>query len=355
MFPLLAAPLARRGIQLTYAATPGRGARRRPGSAYYDALMLYGNHTDDHARAGEGARRLRRGRARADRAPFAPPRSSPGRTDTSRWSAAQFQRHGTGEFTAEIVAADASGDAGRQAVPRPGTKPTSTRKHNPVDRTVLMERVDAAGPRAVDVGADAGQGPRVLHGLRARRAHVEQARVPDARRATRVAVGRRRAARAARGRRSRCRRSTYLDGFNVPNYENRDPAPKYQMPFTAEDCAEVHADAGRVRGPALRAASPTSSSRSRCRFDERGRLWVVEAMDYPNEVLDGEPGDDRIKILEDTNGDGKRRQVHGLRRSAQPADQPRPSPTAASSSRRRRTCCSSRTPTATTRPTCGRS
>src|SRR5690349_18206026 len=40
-------------------------------------------------------------------------------------------------------------------------------------------------------------------------------------------------------------------------------------------------------------------------FDERGRLWVIEAMDYPNEVLNGNPGDDRIKILEDTNGDGR--------------------------------------------------
>ena len=28
-------------------------------------------------------------------------------------------------------------------------------------------------------------------------------------------------------------------------------------------------------------------------------------MDYPNEVLNGKPGDDRIKILEDTNGDGR--------------------------------------------------
>ena len=28
-------------------------------------------------------------------------------------------------------------------------------------------------------------------------------------------------------------------------------------------------------------------------------------MDYPNEVLNGNPGDDRIKILEDTNGDGR--------------------------------------------------
>ena len=40
-------------------------------------------------------------------------------------------------------------------------------------------------------------------------------------------------------------------------------------------------------------------------FDERGRLWVVEAIDYPNDVRNGEPGDDRIKIVEDTDGDGK--------------------------------------------------
>src|SRR5205823_8314719 len=40
-------------------------------------------------------------------------------------------------------------------------------------------------------------------------------------------------------------------------------------------------------------------------FDERGRLWVIESRDYPNLVLNGLPGNDEIKILEDTNGDGK--------------------------------------------------
>jgi len=41
-------------------------------------------------------------------------------------------------------------------------------------------------------------------------------------------------------------------------------------------------------------------------WDERGRLWIVETVDYPNTVRDvkGE-GQDRIKICEDTNGDGK--------------------------------------------------
>ena len=40
-------------------------------------------------------------------------------------------------------------------------------------------------------------------------------------------------------------------------------------------------------------------------FDERGRLWVIEARDYPNLVLQGAPGHDRIKILEDTDDDGR--------------------------------------------------
>lgn len=41
-------------------------------------------------------------------------------------------------------------------------------------------------------------------------------------------------------------------------------------------------------------------------WDERGRMWAVETVDYPNEVLpEGEPGRDRILILEDTDGDGQ--------------------------------------------------
>lgn len=41
-------------------------------------------------------------------------------------------------------------------------------------------------------------------------------------------------------------------------------------------------------------------------WDERGRLWIVESVDYPNtfKETDGE-ANDRIKICEDTNGDGK--------------------------------------------------
>ncbi len=39
--------------------------------------------------------------------------------------------------------------------------------------------------------------------------------------------------------------------------------------------------------------------------DERGRLWVVECFEYPSRTPKGKKPRDRIKILEDTDGDGK--------------------------------------------------
>jgi putative membrane-bound dehydrogenase-like protein len=38
-------------------------------------------------------------------------------------------------------------------------------------------------------------------------------------------------------------------------------------------------------------------------FDERGRIWITESLEYPRS--DPGPGRDRIKVLEDTDGDGK--------------------------------------------------
>jgi putative membrane-bound dehydrogenase-like protein len=40
-------------------------------------------------------------------------------------------------------------------------------------------------------------------------------------------------------------------------------------------------------------------------WDERGRLWVCETYDYPNELQSPGQGRDRIRICEDTDGDGK--------------------------------------------------
>jgi putative membrane-bound dehydrogenase-like protein len=45
-------------------------------------------------------------------------------------------------------------------------------------------------------------------------------------------------------------------------------------------------------------------------WDERGRLWVVELYEYPLGAKPGTAPRDRIKILEDTDGDGRADKVH---------------------------------------------
>ena len=40
-------------------------------------------------------------------------------------------------------------------------------------------------------------------------------------------------------------------------------------------------------------------------WDEHGRLWIAETVDYPNEMQPPGEGRDRLKICEDTNGDGR--------------------------------------------------
>src|SRR5262249_6797471 len=38
-------------------------------------------------------------------------------------------------------------------------------------------------------------------------------------------------------------------------------------------------------------------------FDERGRIWITESLEYPRKAPG--PGTDRVKVLEDTDQDGK--------------------------------------------------
>ncbi len=90
----------------------------------------------------------------------------------------------------------------------------------------------------------------------------------------------------------------------IPNYEQRNPPPKFQAPLTPdESMALMQVPPGFELK--LFAAEPDIINPIYMNWDERGRLWVIETVDYPNEIKAGETGDDRIKILEDTNGDGK--------------------------------------------------
>ncbi|MFT3878273.1 MAG: ThuA domain-containing protein [Gemmatales bacterium] len=55
----------------------------------------------------------------------------------------------------------------------------------------------------------------------------------------------------------------------------------------------------------LFASEPLIQGKPICmNWDEQGRLWLVETLDYPNEKKPEGQGRDRIVILEDTDGDG---------------------------------------------------
>ncbi len=91
---------------------------------------------------------------------------------------------------------------------------------------------------------------------------------------------------------------------NVPNYERREEPLAYQLPLLPE------ASMAYTRVPVgfrleLFASEPDIVNPVAMTWDEKGRLWVAETVDYPNELKSGRVGNDRIKILEDTNGDGR--------------------------------------------------
>ncbi|WP_193214922.1 PVC-type heme-binding CxxCH protein [Luteolibacter marinus] len=84
-------------------------------------------------------------------------------------------------------------------------------------------------------------------------------------------------------------------------YRTDKPVPKIQQPLSPE------ASMQRAQVPAgfelsLFAAEPDVVNPIAIAWDHRDRLWVVEAMDYPN---DGGAKRDRVKICEDSDGDGK--------------------------------------------------
>jgi len=91
---------------------------------------------------------------------------------------------------------------------------------------------------------------------------------------------------------------------DIANYENRPEPLPYQFPLSAKDSMDyTQAPVGfRLE---LFASEPDIINPIGLAWDERGRLWAAETVDYPNEMTPDRVGNDKIKILEDTDGDGK--------------------------------------------------
>ena len=91
---------------------------------------------------------------------------------------------------------------------------------------------------------------------------------------------------------------------NVANYERRAQPLTFQHPLSVKGSMERTQVAPDLRLE-LFAAEPDIAKPIAIAWDERGRCWVAETSDYPHGVKPGGEGNDRIKICEDTNGDGK--------------------------------------------------
>nr|WP_255695639.1 PVC-type heme-binding CxxCH protein [Rhodohalobacter sp. 614A] len=83
-----------------------------------------------------------------------------------------------------------------------------------------------------------------------------------------------------------------------------DPITKIQNPLTPEE-SQKHILVDPDFEVQLFASEDQVINPIDLTWDEQGRLWVTETVDYPNKFTENREGNDRIKILEDTNGDGK--------------------------------------------------
>ncbi len=90
----------------------------------------------------------------------------------------------------------------------------------------------------------------------------------------------------------------------LPGYKERKAITKAQVALSPEDSAKL------IQVPpgfevSLFVCEPDIVNPIYVAWDHRGRAFVIETVDYPNNLQDGNLGHDRIKICEDTDGDGR--------------------------------------------------
>ena len=90
----------------------------------------------------------------------------------------------------------------------------------------------------------------------------------------------------------------------VQNYEKRKPYPQYQLPLTAAE-AQPYAKVEPEFKLELFAGEPDIVKPIAFTWDNRGRLFVLQSVDYPSTFTEQWQGHDRIILCEDTKGTGK--------------------------------------------------
>lgn len=291
----LSTPLFQKGINLTY--TSSLEDLNKSTLNNYDGLMIYANHetiSPDQETALKEY--VQSGKA------LIPIHSASFCFQNSEWYisavGAQFSTHGTEIFSAKITNADHPAVQGISEFE--SWDETYVHAQINPDKEVLMERIDAEGAEPYTWVRNEGKGRVFYTALGHNEKTWEKAEFQDL-----IAQG----ILWAVGDQVNAQLTAYeiptpvFRDAVIPNYEKRDPAPRFQLPLSPEESMKL------VQIPVgfemtLFASEPMIINPISMTWDESGRLYVIETTDYPNEVR-AEGGSDRIKILEDTDGDGK--------------------------------------------------
>jgi putative membrane-bound dehydrogenase-like protein len=295
--PILASTLIKKGIHFTYSADPADLTAEN--LAKYDGLALYANHEEitksqekallDYVNAGGG---------------FIPIHCASACFKNSepfiKMVGGQFKEHGKGVFTADLLPNAEKTITGIEEF-ETWDETYVHYKLNP-DINILMERVDGEHKEPWTWVNTQGKG-RVFYTAYG---HDERTWSNEGfhnlmAKGILWAVGEKSASKVKK---MSFPAPTYTEA-KIPNYEKRDPPLKLQTPLSPKESMKL------TQVPVgfeleLFAAEPDIINPISMGWDEKGRLWVIETVDYPNTVRSEDGvGDDRVKICEDTNGDGK--------------------------------------------------
>lgn len=105
----------------------------------------------------------------------------------------------------------------------------------------------------------------------------------------------------------------YVDvGPKIPNYTpgaqwgtQEKPKTLMQTPLSPEESMQHYVTPVDFELELYAAEGDLGGKPIAMNWDEHGRLWVCETIDYPNELKPQNRGRDRIRVCEDTDGDGK--------------------------------------------------
>jgi len=294
--PMLQAQLAPEGFNFTY--TEDLDDLKTDNLSKYDALILFANHDEISQPQADGLLTFVK-----DGGGFVPIHCASfcfrNNSEVVKLIGGQFESHDTATFTAKIIALDHPALEGFEEF----TSWDETYKHAKLtkDIEVLMERVDGEEKEPYTWVKQYGRG-RVFYTALGHdeRTWSKPEFIALIEGGLRWAIG--------------DVKSKALDSLDlpeleytsakIPNYEKRDPPPMLQKPLSAESSQK------RIQVPPgftlkLFAKEPDILNPISMAWDERGRLWILETRDYPNEIKSEDGvGSDRIKILEDTDGDG---------------------------------------------------